>query len=62
MNDADELFERKEELVRLSENYSSFAGDAEGTKTQLKFIMKTDEIEKPFFPRFSYISTLNSAA
>lgn len=47
MNDADELFERKEAFVKLSEDYSCFAGAAEGTKTQLKFIMKTDDIKKP---------------
>lgn len=47
MDDADELLDRKEALVDLSDQYQIFTDAPEELETELKFIMKTDEIEAP---------------
>ncbi len=47
INDADELLARKDAYVDLSENYDIFTKAADGASTKLKFVMKTQEIEKP---------------
>lgn len=47
MDDADELLDRKEALVDLSEQYRIFTDAPEELDTELKFVMKTDEIELP---------------
>ena len=47
MDDADELFDRKEALVALSDQYRIFTDAPAELDTELKFIMKTDEIKAP---------------
>lgn len=47
MDDADELLDRKEALVDLSDEYQIFTDAPDELETELKFIMKTDEIEAP---------------
>lgn len=46
VKDAEELLATKDEVVKLGENYKTFAGAGEGMEGSVKFIMKTDEIEK----------------
>ena len=45
--DIQELLARKDANVALSQEHSIFTGAPEGYETQLKFIMKTDEIKIP---------------
>lgn len=47
LDDADELLARKDEYVKLSDQYRIFSGAADGADTSLKFVFKTDEIKKP---------------
>ncbi|MPN58829.1 hypothetical protein SDC9_206544 [bioreactor metagenome] len=47
VNDADDLIARKDEYVKLSDQYGIFTQAADGASTKLKFVMKTDEIKKP---------------
>lgn len=50
VDDADLLLERKDAIVDLSDQYRIYTDAADGADTSLKFIMKTDEIEKPEAP------------
>lgn len=50
VDDADLLLERKDAIVDLSDQYRIYTDAADGADTTLKFIMKTDEIEKPEAP------------
>ncbi|MEG1448682.1 MAG: hypothetical protein RSC41_05050, partial [Oscillospiraceae bacterium] len=47
VDDIKELLERKDALMELSNNQQSYAGAADDAETNVKFIMKTDEIKKP---------------
>ena len=47
LDDADELLDRKEALVALSDQYRIFTDAPAELDTELKFIMKTDEIKAP---------------
>ncbi|RGX55934.1 hypothetical protein DWV16_06180 [Anaerotruncus sp. AF02-27] len=47
MDDVDELFERKELFVQLSEQYRIFTDAPDDLETEVKFVMKTDEIKAP---------------
>ena len=47
VSDADDLIARKDEYVKLSDQYGIFTQAADGASTKLKFVMKTDEIKKP---------------
>lgn len=47
LDDADELFARKDLIVELSDDYSIFTEASQDAETKVKFVMKTDEIEKP---------------
>ncbi len=47
VNDADDLIARKDEYVKLSDQYGIFTQATDGASTKLKFVMKTDEIKKP---------------
>lgn len=47
LDDADELLARKDEYVKLSDQYRIFSGATDGADTSLKFVFKTDEIKKP---------------
>lgn len=47
VDDADELFDRKEALVALSDDYRIFTDAPAELDTELKFIMKTDDIKIP---------------
>ncbi len=47
IDDADDLICRKDEFVKLSDEYNIFTDAADGADTKLKFVMKTDEIKKP---------------
>lgn len=40
-----ELIDTKDELIRLSENYGTFAGKSSDMNGKVKFVMKTDEIK-----------------
>lgn len=44
--DLSEVFEIKDEIVKLSNNYQSFTGLGENMNGSVKFIMKTEEIKK----------------
>ncbi len=46
VSDADDLIARKDEYVKLSDQYGIFTQAADGASTKLKFVMKTDEIKK----------------
>ncbi len=47
LDDADELLDRKEALVALSDQYRIFTDAPAELDTELKFILKTDEIKVP---------------
>lgn len=47
LTDVKDIIKVKDEVVKLSEQYNSFAGIGEDMKGAVKFVMKTDEIEKP---------------
>jgi len=47
VNDAESLLDRKDEYVKLSDQYSIFTQAADGATTKLKFVYKTAEIKKP---------------
>ncbi|AWZ47464.1 hypothetical protein C3495_00770 [Clostridiaceae bacterium 14S0207] len=47
IEDVDELIATKDEVVKLSEDYKTFTGIDKNMDGSVKFIMKTDEIEKP---------------
>ncbi|WP_142413973.1 hypothetical protein [Hathewaya massiliensis] len=46
VRDAEDILATKDEVVKLGENYKTFAGAGEEMEGSVKFIMKTDEIEK----------------
>lgn len=47
VNDAESLLDRKDEYMKLSDQYSIFTQAADGATTKLKFVYKTAEIKKP---------------
>lgn len=47
LDDAEELLEKKDILVKLSDDYKVFTSSGENMDSSLKFIMKTDEIKIP---------------
>lgn len=47
LDDLDELLERKDRYVDLSEAYGIFTAAPEGLDTDVKFVMKTDEVKIP---------------
>lgn len=47
LDDIDELFNKKEALVKLSDEYGIFTDAGDNMDKKLKFIMKTDEIKIP---------------
>lgn len=47
LTDVKDIIKVKDEIVKLSDEYNSFAGIGDGMQGKVKFIMKTDEIEKP---------------
>ncbi|KYH34450.1 hypothetical protein CLTEP_16020 [Clostridium tepidiprofundi DSM 19306] len=47
LDDADELMDRKDALVELSDNYNIFTELGENMSGKVKFVMKTDEIKIP---------------
>ncbi len=51
VDDADLLLERKDAIVELSNQYRIYTDAADEADTALKFVMKTDEIEKPEAPQ-----------
>lgn len=46
-SDADILLEKKDKLIELSDNYRIFTKAGGNMSTKVKFIMKTDEIQRP---------------
>lgn len=51
VDDADLLLERKDAITGLSKQYRVYTDATQEADTSLKFIMKTDEIEKPKEPQ-----------
>ncbi|MEG1870090.1 MAG: hypothetical protein RR205_04495, partial [Oscillospiraceae bacterium] len=47
MNDLDELLARKDAFTEISDRYAIFTQAGQGVETELKFVMKTDEITAP---------------
>lgn len=47
LDDLDELLERKDRYVDLSKKYGVFTAAPEGLDTDVKFVMKTDEVKIP---------------
>ena len=47
LDDLDELLERKDRYVDLSKEYGVFTAAPEGLDTDVKFVMKTDEVKIP---------------
>lgn len=47
MDDIDFLMDRKDAIVSLSDDYKIFTDVAEGMDSDVKFVMKTDEIKAP---------------
>ncbi len=45
LNSVKSVLEKKDELLKLSDQYDNFAGKMEGVKSRVQFIMKTDEIK-----------------
>ena len=45
LQEVKDILSVKDELVKLSEDYKSFTGIAEGTEGTVKFVMRTDEIK-----------------
>lgn len=46
-SDAELLMEKKDKLIELSDNYKIFTKADSSMSTEVKFIMKTDEIQRP---------------
>ncbi len=47
IDNVDELLARKDELVKLSDDYNIFTDAGDNMTSNVKFVFKTDEIEKP---------------
>lgn len=45
--DADTLLQKKDKIIELSDNYRIFTKASDDESTEVKFIMKTDEIQRP---------------
>lgn len=45
LSSADELLQRSQELMKLSQNYKTFSGNSDDMQCNVKFIMKTSEIK-----------------
>ncbi len=50
LDDIDEILARKDAYVELSDQYGVFTQAPEGIDTEVKFVLKTDSIEKPEEP------------